>query len=65
MIEPKSISYPDLPVDTIILLNPRYKMQASVSDPMVLEQVLDMEATARVSVVIRNVGRKSEERHDR
>ncbi len=56
MIEHKIISDPAMPVDTIILLNPRYKWQVSANDPRVLEQVLDMEATAKASVVIRNVG---------
>ena len=56
MIEPKIISDPGLPVDTIILLNPRYKWQASADDPRVLEEVLDLDATAKASVVVRNVG---------
>ena len=56
MIDPKIISDHGMPVDTIVLLNPRYKWQASADDPRVLEQVLDLEETARASVVIRNVG---------
>ena len=46
----------DLPPDTLIILNPRYSLVPSESDPMVLEERLDLEATAKASLVIKNIG---------
>lgn len=42
--------------DTLIILNPRYKFVPSQADPRILEERLDLEATAKASVVITGIG---------
>jgi hypothetical protein len=56
MILPKIIEDPTVSPDTLIILNPRYKFVPSESDPRILEKRLDLEATAKASVVIKNIG---------
>jgi hypothetical protein len=41
-----------VPIDTLIILNPRYKTVGG-------EQVLDLEATAKASVVVKGIGGKT------
>ncbi len=51
----------DMPLNTLYIINPRYKtVQVNKGEPPVLEEVLDMEATARVSAVITNIGTERE-----
>jgi hypothetical protein len=52
----KIVEDPSQPVDTIILLSPRYKLEPSKDYPMVMDEVLDVEATARASVMITGIG---------
>ena len=53
---PKIVEDASVPVDTLIILNPRYRMAPSKDDRMVLEEVLDIEATAKASLVVKNIG---------
>ena len=53
---PRIVEDKAVPLNTLIILNPRYKLEQSKDDPMVWEEVLDMEATAKASVVIKNIG---------
>jgi hypothetical protein len=46
----------DVPEGKIYFINPRYKWVPSETDPRVLEERLDTEATAKASLVIKNVG---------
>jgi hypothetical protein len=52
------VADPTVSPDTLIILNPRYSLVPSESDPRILEERLDLEATARASVVIKNIGAK-------
>jgi len=46
----------NVPPNTLYIINPRYKfVQVNQGEPPMVEKVLDMEATARASVVIKNV----------
>jgi hypothetical protein len=46
----------NVPPNTLYILNPRYKLVQSPDDPRVLEERLDVEATAKASLVIKNLG---------
>ena len=57
MLMKSIVEVKDCPPDTLIILNPRYHFVPSESDPMILEERLDIEATAKASAVIRNIGK--------
>lgn len=46
----------NVPPNMFYILNPRYKLVPEGEGSRVLIEVLDVEATARASVVIKNVG---------
>lgn len=47
----------DVSTDTVFILSPRYKtVQDGTGEPPRFKEVLDLEATAKASVVIYNVG---------
>jgi len=47
----------NVPPGTLFIINPRYKtVQTNRGEPPKLETVLDLEATAKASLVIKNIG---------
>lgn len=57
MFMKSTVEMKGIPPDTLVILNPRYSLQPSESDPMMLEERLDIEATARASIVVKNIGK--------
>lgn len=53
----KIIASEDCPPNAVFLLNPRYKrVQDGIGEPPRFKEVLDIEATAKASAVIYNIG---------
>jgi hypothetical protein len=50
------VADPNASPDTLLILNPRYKLVPSETEPGVIEERLDLEATAKASLVIKNIG---------
>ena len=44
------------PPNTLYIINPRYKLVPASDGSSVLNEVLDIEATAKASLVIKNIG---------
>jgi hypothetical protein len=46
-----------IPEGTLYIINPRYKtVQVNQGEPPILKEVLDIEATARASLIVKNIG---------